>query len=240
MLRDNERSQLVKADTPEATLLCCCFLLLPLLQLMHTGQLQPQSLCIVLHSIGRLTQQQQHQQQQQQQPVLPDMLLQELLEYAQPLLRSLPPAGLNMLSNALLLLKTDPSSSWHASFLQATFGAMRYCDARNASVLAVPLLRWKLAPSSSWLQQYLEVCEPLLQQMQPQVSCSAYVQSAAAIYMFFSFLLGYQTCPFASWYTAHTVCNIRHLQASHTMRFTLHCVLLLCNLRRAWQCLGMP
>jgi hypothetical protein len=146
------------------------------LQLLVTEQLQPQSLCIILHSIGRLSQQKQQQQQQLQQlnqqdqgQLLPGALLQQLLQYAQPLLPSLPPVGLNMLSNALLLLKSDPSASWQATFLQAAEAAMPACDARNASVLAVPLLRWKLSLPSSWLQQYLQTCEPLLQHMQPQV-----------------------------------------------------------------------
>jgi hypothetical protein len=138
------------------------------LQLLVTDQLQPQSLCIILHSIGRLSQQQQQQQDDQQQ-LLPSALLQQLLEYAQPLLPLLPPAGLNMLSNALLLLKTDPSSGWQTSFLQAAHAAMAACDARNAAVLAVPLLRWRVAPPTSWLQQYITTCAPLLQQMQPQV-----------------------------------------------------------------------
>jgi hypothetical protein len=139
-------------------------------------QLQPQSLCIILHSIGRLSQQQQRQQQQLNQldqqnqgQLLPGALLQQLLQYAQPLLPSLPPVGLNMLSHALLLLKSDPSASWQAKFLQAAEAVMPACDARNASVLAVPLLRWKLTPSSSWLQPYLQMCEPLLRHMQPQV-----------------------------------------------------------------------
>ena len=129
-------------------------------------------------------------------PGLPSELLQELLEYAQPLLPSLPPAGLNMLSFALLLLKADPSSSWQASFLQASHAAMRHCDARNASVLAVPLLRWKLAPSGSWLQQYLQATEPLLQQMQPQVRgyCILAVgacQQASRMHMFFVVVIYY-------------------------------------------------
>jgi hypothetical protein len=171
-------SSIVQALTQLTTFCSAAIEKIVKLQLLHAGQLQPQSLCIILHSIGRLSQQQQQQHLQQLLLLPPAALLQELVDYVQPLLPFLPPAGLNMLSNALMLLKADPNSSWQASFLQASQAAMRQCDARNAAVLAVPLLRWKAVPSSSWLQQYLKTCEPLLQQMQPKVRLQCLLQTA--------------------------------------------------------------